>query len=70
MKPYGGSFEKAEEEHGLGWRLEGVAAVFSAITFDGTLLDMYDVQIESDPPGDYLFTGRYSLAQLLQLVPL
>ena len=68
-KPYGCAFESAEEEHGLGWRLEGAPVVFSAITFDGKLTaDTYDVQIESYPPGEYLFTGQYSLAELLQLV--
>ena len=69
ITPYGGEFADAEDEHGLGWRVDGAPVVFSAITFDGTLpADTYDVQIESHPPGDYIFTGRYSLTELLQLV--
>jgi hypothetical protein len=69
ITPYASAFERAEDEHGFGWRFEGVPATFSAITLDGTFpVDTYDVQIESYPPGEYLFTGRYSLAELLQLV--
>jgi hypothetical protein len=69
ITPYGGAFEHAEDEHGLGWRLEGAPVTFSAITLDSTLpAETYDVQIESDPPGEYLFIGRYSLAELRQLV--
>ena len=69
ITPYASAFEHAEEEHGLGWRLAGAPVTFSAVTFEGTLpAEIYDVQVESYPPGDYLFTGRYSLAELLQLV--
>lgn len=69
VAPYGGAFENAEDEHGLGWRLEGAPVTFSAITLDGTLpAETYDVQIESYPPGDYLITGQYSLEELLHLV--
>lgn len=69
ITPYGGDFERAEDEHGLGWRLEGAPVTFSAITLGGTMpAETYDVQIESYPPGEYLFTGRYPLAELLQLV--
>jgi hypothetical protein len=69
VMPYGQAFENAENEHGLGWRLDGVPASFSAITFDATLpANRYDIQIESYPPGDYIFTGQFSLDELLELV--
>lgn len=49
--------------------MEGIQATFSVITCEATLpSETYDVQIESAPPGDYVFTGRYSLDELLQLV--
>jgi hypothetical protein len=69
ITPYATAFERAEEEHGFSWQIHGVPAIFSAITFDGTLpAETYDVHVESDPPGDYIFTGQYSLDELLQLV--
>lgn len=69
ITPYGSSFEQAEKEHGLGWRINGISAVFSAITLDGSLpADHYDIQIESYPPGDYIFTTQASLRELLQLI--
>ena len=66
LRPYGSS---PEEEHGLGFVIEGIPAVFSAITLDGTLEEnRFDVQIESCPPGDYIFTGQVELAELLELI--
>ncbi len=44
-------------------RLEPCQITFSALTF--TLpAETYDVQVESDAPDDYLFTGQYSLGIL------
>lgn len=58
-----------QEEHGLGFTIEGMDAVFSAITHNGTLpVNQYDVQIESMPPGEYLYTANVSLQELLHLV--
>jgi hypothetical protein len=59
VRPYASAFESAEGEHGVSWRLDGAPAVFSAITFGGTLPpDSYDVQIESYPPGNYMTAAR------------
>lgn len=43
--------------------------MFSVLTLDGTLEeDRFDVQIESMPPGDYIFTGEVTLGELLKLL--
>ena len=58
-----------QEEHGIGFTIEGMGAVFSAITQNGTLPpDHYDIQIESMSPGEYLYTTNVSLQELLHLV--
>jgi hypothetical protein len=64
--PYGSSMR---EEHGVAFRIAAVPATFSAITLDGSMsLDTYDVQIESYPPGEYIYTAQVSLAELLALI--
>jgi hypothetical protein len=66
LHPYGSTFE---EEHGFGFTIDGVRAIFSATTMDATLpRDHYDVQIESRPPGDYIYTAQVSLQELLSLI--
>ncbi|WP_254507277.1 hypothetical protein [Anatilimnocola floriformis] len=57
------------EEDGTGFRLQGVPAVFSALTIDGTLPSgRFDVQIESYPPGDYVFNEEYEFDALLEAI--
>src|SRR5262245_11505610 len=64
--PYGSTFE---EEHGFGFTIDGIRAVFSAITLDGTLPpDRYDIQVESSPPGDYIYHAQVGLQELLSLI--
>lgn len=64
--PYGTS---AVEKHGTGFRLEGVPAVFSVLTLDGTLqAGRFDVQIESFPPGEYAWADEYELDALLNVI--
>ena len=64
--PYGGD---AEDGHGIGFTLEGARATFSVHTQEGTLpLAMFDVQIESNPPGDYIFNDVVTLEAFLSLV--
>lgn len=58
-----------EETHGLGFTISGVPATFSVHTHDGNLpARMYDIQIESSPPGDYVYTSVVELDDLLLLV--
>lgn len=58
-----------DEEHGFGFRILGMSAVFSAITLDGALpLDRFDIQIESLPLGDYLYRAEVCLDGLLGLI--
>jgi hypothetical protein len=58
-----------DEEHGTAFTLAGIPATFSVYTRDGALADgEYDVQIESVPPGDYLYTDVVTLERFLELV--
>ena len=64
--PYGTS---PDEQHGVGFRIRGIPATFSAITDHGSLpFGLYDIQIESHPPGDYLFTDDVTLSEFLHLI--
>jgi hypothetical protein len=57
------------EAHGMAFRLEGVPAVFSVLTRDGTMpFGRFDVQIESYPPGDYLWVDEYEHDALLKVI--
>ena len=59
----------ANEEHGTCFKVSGVDATFSVHTQGGSLpSDQYDIQIESVPPGDYVFTSVVSLEEFLTLV--
>ncbi len=63
--PYGTS---DEEENGTGFRIRDIAATFSAACPENTPPGHYDVQIESYPPGDYIYTDIMCLGDLLRLV--
>jgi hypothetical protein len=66
VRPYGTS---SAEEHGTGFQLAGVDATFSVLTHGGSLPPgRYDVQIESDPPGNFLYTAEHSMTELLELI--
>jgi hypothetical protein len=65
VQPYGGG----RSAHGLGFRIRGADATFSVLTLDGTLPHgRYDVQIESYPPGNYVYADEHELDELLRLV--
>jgi hypothetical protein len=67
VEPYGSA--NPDEEHGFGFRIRGVPAIFSVITLSGSLpKGRYDVQIESDPPGEYLFTEALNTDELLKTI--
>jgi hypothetical protein len=60
-----------EDPYGTGFRVTGIRATFSVLTQEGRFPDgMYDVQIESYPPGDYLFTKVVSRVEFLRLMDL
>lgn len=63
--PYGTS---EDEEQGTGFRITDIEATFSALCLDGSQTGFYDIQIASYPPGDYVYTDRVSLADILSLV--
>lgn len=66
LEPYGSDLPA---EHSTSFKVAGVPAHFSVLTLDGSLpLGRYDVQIESSPPGDYLYADEVSLEEFLQLV--
>jgi hypothetical protein len=63
--PYGTS---GEEQNGTGFRIEDIPATFSALCLEDTPHGQYDIQIESYPPGDYIYTDIVRLDQLLSLI--
>ena len=59
------------ELHGYSFQITGIDASFSVITLNGTLpLDQFELQIESCPPGDYVYTDKVSLGELMKLIPM
>ena len=68
VTPYGTSDESDDEEAGTGFRIDGIAATFSAICPPSPSAGNYDIQIESYPPGDYLYQGNVSLEDFLRLI--
>ena len=58
------------EEHGTCFTLQGIPATFSVLTLEGALPpDRFDIQIEGQPPGYYMFNLKLcSGAQLLQII--
>lgn len=63
--PYGTS---DEEERGTGFRIAGIEATFSALCLEETPKGMYDIQIESYPPGDYIYNDIIDLDSFLALI--
>jgi hypothetical protein len=58
-----------DDGHGIFFGLADVPASFSVHTQEGRLPpNDYDIQIEDDPPGDYVYTSVVSLTQFLELV--
>ena len=63
---YYGSNES--EEHGIGFKLQNINATFSATTNDGTLRNCYSIQIESVPPGEFVYTDTLTLKEVILLI--
>lgn len=63
--PYGTS---DDEGNGTGFRISNIAATFSAACLENTPPGHYDVQVESDPLGDYIYLDVVCLDDLLRLV--
>lgn len=63
--PYGTS---DEEKNGTGFRIKDIAATFSVLCLEETPSGQYDIQIESYPPGDYIYTDIVTLDHLLSLI--
>ena len=58
-----------DEAHGTCFKLENIPATFSVLTLEGTLdPDLFDVQIEGIPPGDYCKRGKLRLDELLSVI--
>lgn len=59
----------SDDGNGTSFIIPGTPATFSVHTQEGALPPgQYDIQIESIPPGDYVFTSVVSLARFLELV--
>ncbi|WP_320177332.1 hypothetical protein [Roseovarius pacificus] len=59
------------EEHGTSFLIEGIPASFSVITLEGSLPpDQFDIQVDSQPPGYYIFNPErpLSLDEFLQTI--
>lgn len=63
-RPYGGN----ADEHSLAFRLSGIAATFSVISELSNGKVLYDIQIESYPPGEYLYNTLTNAEQLMILL--
>lgn len=63
--PYGTS---DEEENGVGFTIKGINAIFSCITLEDDEPLVYDVQIESNPPGEYIYTEKLCLNEIIGIV--
>ena len=64
---YYGSDES--EAHGACFTISSIPATISVHTQDGTLQnDLYDVQIEGIPQGDYVYCSVVDLQKLLSLI--
>lgn len=63
--PYGTS---EDEEAGTGFRVVGIDATFSAVCLDDTPKGKLDIQVESFPPGEYLFNDVLDLKQFMSLI--
>ena len=57
------------EEHGVCFKIAGIAASISVHTQGGDLADgLYDVQVEGEPPGEYVYVSVMSLSDLMTLI--
>jgi hypothetical protein len=65
VTPYGTS---EKEETGTGFRVEGIEATFSAILLPDTPTGYYDIQIESYPPGAYIYQDEVMLGDFLDMI--
>lgn len=65
VTPYGTS---EKEEDGTGFRVDGIEATFSAILLPDTPAGCYDIQIESFPPGDYIYQDEVTLDEFLSVI--
>ena len=63
--PYG---THEDEEEGTGFRLTDIPATFSVLSFGETPQNVLDIQIESYPPGDYLYNDELTLNKFMDLI--
>ncbi len=67
IRPYG---ESEDARSSLGFRIDGVDATFSVLVGDWVPGGLYDIQIESYPPGDYVYVDAVSLERFIEIVRL
>lgn len=58
------------ETEGIGFRIKSIAASFSALSFGDIPENKSNFQVESFPPGDYMFTGEITLKKFTNLIEL
>ena len=60
----------SDESEGIGFRIKSIATSFSALSFGDILENKSNFQVESFPPGDYMFTGEITLKKFTNLIEL
>ena len=60
--------QPVREDDNAGFKITDIPACFSVLCFGDTPIGRYDCQIESEPPGDYLYMIDTDLEGLLDLV--
>ncbi len=66
IRPYG----DCDEPESVGFMIEGIKATFSVLVEDRLAEGAYNIQIESCPPGDYVYADIVSLPSFLELAEL
>ena len=56
------------EEDGTGFTVDDIAATFSICCLEDTKEGFYDIQVESVPPGDYVYANEIPIGELLDFI--
>lgn len=63
--PYG---TNDEEANGTGFIIQDIEAIFSVVILEETMAGYFDVQIESNPPGDYVYNVEIDAPGFINLI--
>ena len=58
-----------DDLHGFAFRIDGIPATFSVVTREEEEeINRYDIHVEGTPPAEYLYTGEFTLPELIVLM--